>query len=201
MDYSSLNMRFVSLTLIFLSAFLISCSNDSKSIDNKFQSFSHLRLIKIGLDYPHTQKDLVNCIANKNQPYLKIYDRVKRAKQKLFSENQANALQITVNAISTQCVKKRGNDEATSICQGASTALYFFNQPGDDKKIQTLFANTSPSLIERVIDENATWLLNRKNKTQWKNWVIKLTNSDEFKRGFLAILDGQESPDLSINSL
>jgi hypothetical protein len=192
MDYFSVIKRGSALALI--TVLLISFS-DQQSI------FASLALVNSGLDFPYTQAKLVHCRETANEPCLKTYQRVKAAKKSLFLGSREQALRMTLDTISTECAKEQTNLQENLACSGAITALYFFPTQQDDMSIRSFLENTSFVSLQCVASNGSMWLLNRENKSAWRDWITKSSLSTEAQTTFLSFLGMQSDENLTINHL
>jgi hypothetical protein len=192
MDYFSLIKRCNALVISF--ALLVGC-NDQQSV------FSSLALINSGKNFPYTQEKLALCQETKDESCLKAYQQVKTAKKSLFSNSREQALQLTLDTISKRCVKQQKNVEEELTCTGAITALYFFPTKHDDDSIRGLLSGTSEGVLRNVVSNGNMWLLNREDKSAWREWLGNSKLSAEDQKAFSIYLEMNLEEKQTINHL
>lgn len=149
---------------------LMACDRDSTM-------FSDIHYLRAGLESPYTQERLAHCKAIEHEACLGLFNRARVAKKRLFSMGRGQALQLTLDTILKECGDEATDDAA--VCGGAVSALYFFPTESDDRALQAFFLG-APSILNRVVDVDSTWLLNRVDKQMWRAWVSTL--EDAFDR-------------------
>lgn len=177
---------------VIISGIALSCINGSSTI------FHNFGLIGASLDYPYSQEQLARCQEVENQRCLKTYERVKSAKKMLLERGRTEALQMTLNAISEECV----SDEITISCRGAITALYFFTSSEDDATIREFLSSTPHQVLVKTYEVENIWLSVRHDKARWREWITQASQlTSEEKAAFLRNLNIEKHAELTIDQL
>ena len=140
--------------------------------------FKQLTLSRLDRNFPAGEVALEKCRKNKEQLCLDVYAKVNQAKTALagLAKSHADAtFNTTLQTIEKSC--EQSSHEHDQLCIGAIIALYFFNQPEHDKKIQTLVNSVAKKTFHRIFVTRYEWYFNRADAEDWIEFINALPES------------------------
>lgn len=195
------------------------CKEQKKTITDVEDSlkyvYTRLCLSKNGLEYPGEEQ--LKSWKKEHQPFSKTYLLVQDAKNELMAKIKANperVLAYTLDTIDTACGysdedRKAMEDSAAltieSECLGALTALYYFNEPDQDKVIINRLLKASPVVLGRITDVDwFEWHCNRPNPQVWVEAIKEIPDDQigrDLKEGLLWNFETVLDPDSQLNRM
>ncbi len=134
------------------------------------KSVKNLYLGKHGLEYPYDQSALDRCLEDQYQPCLRVYNKVKKAKENILSMPADAALSTILNLIQESC-DSEDEIQANYICHGSIMALYFYNDSIHDIKILSAIKGYNKAIKNIIFNNDFSWFHNRTNKSDWANYL------------------------------
>ena len=135
------------------------------------KSVKNLYLGKHGLEYPYDQSALDRCSKDQYQPCLRVYDKVKKAKENILSIPGNAALPIILKLIQESC-NSEDEIQANYVCHGSIMALYFYNDKNHDTKILSAIKGYNKTTKNIIFNNDFSWFHNRTNESEWANYLI-----------------------------
>jgi len=133
-------------------------------------SVKNLYLGKHGKEYPYDQSALDRCLNDHYQPCLRVYNKVKKAKENILSMPSNAALSTILNLIQESC-NSEDEIQANYVCHGSIMALYFYNDKNHDIKILSAIKSYNKATKNIIFNNNFSWFRNRSNKSDWANYL------------------------------
>lgn len=149
--------------------------------DTLRQAYQYLGYSHHGLDYPGNKEILDRCIKNQIEPCLRVYHKVKEAKQVILTyigSDRQKIFQFTVDTIMSDCDQQAHQP----TCFGAVVALYFFNEAQEDDQLFKVIAKATPEVFGNLFLKRFEWYFNRPCPDKWINFIQsarKLTAEDK----------------------
>ncbi|HEY5603290.1 MAG TPA: hypothetical protein VIM41_09290 [Gammaproteobacteria bacterium] len=167
-------------TIIMLSVLMLGGCSDSANAGKDFEAqldnaYEALNVARLGLDYPHYQSILDDCVRDKDKSCLGVYKDVQSAKKfvlEAISRDEDRVLRITLNRIETKCASEKNGD--SFICTGAVVALYFFDKQHHQPQIREALRIMPNISFKRVFSLKYEWMYNRPDPDQWIAFIKSL---------------------------
>jgi len=134
------------------------------------KSVKNLYLGKHGREYPYDQPALNRCLKDQYQPCLRVYNKVKKAKEDILSISVDAALPIILKIIQESC-NSEDEVQANYVCHGSIMSLYFYNDSNHDIKIFSAIKGYNKATKNIIFNNDFSWFHNRVNKNDWVNYL------------------------------
>ncbi|MCF6337772.1 MAG: hypothetical protein L3J84_07435 [Gammaproteobacteria bacterium] len=160
------------------------------------KSVKSLYLGKHGREYPYDQSALNRCLKDQYQPCLRVYNKVKKARENILSIPDDIALPIILNLIKKSC-NSEDEIQENYVCHGSIMALYFYNDSNHDIKIFSAIKGYNKAIKNIIFNNDFSWLHNRANKNDWVNYLESEDISWDYKNSKKEVIKAFLSPPTS----